>query len=56
MAMSWLPGRAVIRVSRYVGTVYLYGRDETATPELTTWFARKMSERMHVPEPEVEEE
>ena len=44
--------RVVIRVDRYVATVYLYGRDETATPELATWFARKMSERMHPPEPE----
>ncbi|HEY7044683.1 MAG TPA: hypothetical protein VH419_13525, partial [Nocardioidaceae bacterium] len=35
--------RVVIRVGRYVATVYLYGRDETATPELATWFARKMS-------------
>jgi hypothetical protein len=46
--------RVVIRVGRYVATVYLYGRDETATPELATWFARKMSERMHPPEPEGE--
>src|SRR5262249_46722083 len=44
--------RVVIRVGRYVATVYLYGRDDTATPELATWFARKMSERMHPPEPE----
>jgi hypothetical protein len=44
--------RVVIRVDRYVATVYLYGRDETAAPELATWFARKMSERMHPPEPE----
>jgi len=36
----------------HVATVYLYGRDETATPELAIWFARKMSERMRPPEPE----
>jgi hypothetical protein len=48
--------RVAIRVGRYVATVYLWGRDETATPELATWFARKMSERMHVPEPEPTEE
>ena len=39
-------------IERYVATVYLFGRDETATPELATWFARKMSERMRPPEPE----
>lgn len=44
--------RVVIRVDKYVATVYLYGRDETATPELAIWFARKMSERMRPPEPE----
>ena len=44
--------RVAIRVDRYVATVYLYGRDETATPELATWFARKMSERMRPPEPD----
>jgi hypothetical protein len=48
--------RVAIRVGRYVATVYLWGRDETATPELATWFARKMSERMHPPEPEPTEE
>jgi hypothetical protein len=48
--------RATIRVDRYVATVYLYGRDDTATPELTLWFARKMSERMRPPEPEPQEE
>jgi hypothetical protein len=44
--------RVAIRVGRYVATVYIFGRDETATPELATWFARKMSERMRPPEPE----
>jgi hypothetical protein len=44
--------RVVFRVDRYVATVYMYGRDESATPELAIWFARKMSERMHPPEPE----
>jgi hypothetical protein len=48
--------RVVIRIDRYVATVYLYGRDETATPELATWFARKMSERMRPPEPEQEDD
>ena len=43
--------RVVIRVDRYVATVYLWGRDESATPELASWFARKMSERMHPPGP-----
>ena len=44
--------RVAFRVDKYVATVYLYGRDETATPELAIWFARKMSERMRPPEPE----
>lgn len=44
--------RIAFRIERYVATVYLFGRDETATPELATWFARKMSERMRPPEPE----
>jgi hypothetical protein len=48
--------RVAIRVGKYVATVYLYGRDETATPELAIWFARKMSERMRPPEPEPVEE
>jgi hypothetical protein len=48
--------RVAIRVDKYVATVYLYGRDETATPELAIWFARKMSERMRPPEPEPIEE
>ena len=47
--------RVAIRVDRYVATVYMFGRDESTTPELATWFARKMSERMRAPEPETEE-
>ena len=49
---TWAHRRVAFRFDRFVATVYLYGRDETATPELAVLFARKMSERMRPPEPE----
>lgn len=45
--------RVVIRKENIVGAVYIFGRDEVATPELAVWFAKKLAERMPpYPEPD----
>lgn len=38
--------RVTIRKGATVATVYIFGRETVATPELAVWFVRKLSERM----------
>jgi hypothetical protein len=48
--------RIVLREKHIVTTMYIFGRENVATPELAVWFAWQVANRMKPPAPEPAEE
>jgi hypothetical protein len=48
--------RIVLRERHIVAVMYIFGRENVATPELAVWFAWQVADRMHPPPPAPTEE